>query len=304
VRARVTLYEVRRQRPRPHLDDKVLAGWNGLMIAAFARAARVLAGGQALGQEMAYDGQARHLDSALRAARFIRAHMWDSERGVLRRRYRNGNAAIDGYAEDYACLIFGLLELFSASGEAEWLEWAIDLQHRQNELFWDQTSGGWFSTTGHDPTVLVRMKEDYDGAEPAASSLGAFNLLACAHLTGDERYRRDADAVFRTFAPRLSSHGRTLPMMSAALSVALTPPEQIVVVASAHGNGAPLWREAHRRYRPFAQMFRVIPGDQQLRLARVMPWVEKMTMQGGEATAYVCRNFTCDTPTTDPARLA
>ena len=89
----------------------------------------------------------------------------------LLRRYRAGDAAIDGYAEDYACLIFGVLELFQASGDPQWLAWARELQARQDELFWDATSGGWFSTTGADPSVLVRMKEDYDGAEPSPTSV-------------------------------------------------------------------------------------------------------------------------------------
>jgi uncharacterized protein YyaL (SSP411 family) len=294
MRARRKLFELRQERPRPHLDDKVLTGWNGLMIAAFARAARVLSG-----------RASRHLDCARRAATFLKQRMWDANRRVLLRRYRAGQAAIDGYAEDYAYLILGLLELFAASGDAEWLEWAIDLQRRQDELFWDETSGGWFSTTGRDPSVLVRMKEDYDGAEPSASSVGLWNLLSLAHLTGDESYQSRADAVLGAFGTRLLTHGRTLPMMAAALSTAMAPPEQIVVVV---GDGsddtAALWSAANRRYRPFTQMVRVEPGDQQERLARLMPWAASMTPQNGKSAAYVCRNFSCEAPTTDPESLA
>ena len=89
---------------------------------------------------------------------------------------------MDGYAEDYAYLVFGLLELFQAGGDPEWLQWALQLQERQDALFWDEVDGGWFSTTGRDPSVLLRLKEDYDGAEPAASSVSALNLLTLAHL--------------------------------------------------------------------------------------------------------------------------
>jgi uncharacterized protein YyaL (SSP411 family) len=304
TRARLTLFERRASRPRPHLDDKVLTGWNGLMIAAFARGARVLSGGAALGQEVAGDPGWRHLQSAHSAAAFLREQMWDDGRRVLRRRYRGGDAAIDGYAEDYACLVFGLLELFSASGDAEWLEWAIELQRRQDDLFWDDGGGGWFSTTGHDPSVLMRIKEDYDGAEPAASSVGALNLLSLAHLTGDERYRPRADAVFRAFASRLSGYGRTLPMLAAALSVAHAAPEQIVVVGEhLDANIDRLWRAAHRRYRPFAQIVRLTPGDAQERVAGLMPWAKSMAPIRGTAAAYVCRNFVCDAPTTDAGSL-
>ena len=304
TRARLRLFDIRNSRPRPHLDDKVLTGWNGLMIAAFARGARVLAGGHALGQTLDSDPESRHLGTARRAATFLRRHMWDQGRGVLLRRYREGHAAIDGYAEDYAYLIFGLLELFAASGESEWLTWAIDLQHRQNALFWDSSNGGWFSTTGFDPSVLVRMKEDYDGAEPAASSVGAFNLLTLAHLTGDSAFQSRASDVFRAFGARLQAHGRTLPMMAAALSAAVVPPEQIVVLGKDHESSADLWHAANRRYRPFTQLIRVGSGEQQRELAALLPWITAMTPINDMAAAYVCHDFSCDLPTTDPARLS
>ena len=113
---------------------------------------------------------------------FVRRHLWNPASATLLRRYRQGDAGVDGYAEDYAYLIFGLLELFQAGGDPEWLEWALQLQERQDALFWDAVDGGWFSTTGKDPSVLLRLKEDYDGAEPAASSVSVLNLLTLAHL--------------------------------------------------------------------------------------------------------------------------
>ncbi len=116
-RSRMTLFQARLSRPRPHLDDKVLTGWNGLMLAAFARAGRVLPGA---------DARARYLGAAERSARFLEQHMWDAGREIMKRRYREGDTAIDGYAEDYAYLIFGLLELFQAGGNPHWLEWARD----------------------------------------------------------------------------------------------------------------------------------------------------------------------------------
>ena len=107
-----------------------------------------------------------------------------------------------GYAEDYACVTFGLIELFQATGDPHWLEWALVLQRRLDELFWDPAEGGWFSTTGDDPTVLLRLKETYDGAEPAASSVAALNLLALSHLTGDADDERNAwNGRWRSFAP-------------------------------------------------------------------------------------------------------
>ncbi len=297
TRARSTLFAARAQRPRPHLDDKILTGWNGLMIAAFARAGRVLAGGAALAQETRDDPGERHLDTARRAALFLRQTMWRD--GQLLRRFRAGHAAIAAYAEDYAYLIFGVLELFQADGDPVWLEWAVALQEAQDARFWDPAAGGWFSTTGADPSVLVRMKEEYDGAEPSASAVGAWNLLSLAHLTGDDAYAARAAAVFAAFAARLSAQGRALPMLAAALSISLAPAEQIVVVGAAGDAEADtLWRAAQRRYRPFMTLLRIAPGERQTRLGGLIPWVASMTPVDGRAAAYVCRNFTCEAPTT------
>jgi uncharacterized protein YyaL (SSP411 family) len=304
TRARLTLFEAREKRPRPHLDDKVLAGWNGLMIAAFARAARTLAGGQLLGQLVGSDPALRHLATAQRAALFIKRSMWDADRQVLLRRYRKGEAAIAAYAEDYAFLVFGLLELFQADGDGDWFDWAATLQRVQDELFWDEIDGGWFSTTGKDPSVLVRMKEEYDGAEPSASGVGAWNLLTMAQLTGEVAYQARAQRVLAAFGGRLRSLGRAVPFMASALSIAHAPPEQIVVVGpSDHDATAELWRAANRSFRPFATMVPLVPGPRQEALAPKMPWIAAMSMPGGQPAAYVCRDFVCEAPTTDPATL-
>ena len=305
TRARTTLFKARAARPRPHLDDKVLTSWNGLMIAGFARASRVLAGGVLLGQQVQEDPGIRHREAATRAAGFLRSTMWDSERQVLRRRFRAGRAAIDGYAEDYAFLVFGLLELFQADGDPEWLEWAITLQRRQDALFWDAMAGGWFSTTGEDKTVILRVKEEYDGAEPSASAVGALNLLTLAHLTSESDHEKRAAEVFAAFSARLESQGRGLPMMATALSTSRSVSEQIVVVgAPSSPDTIALWQAAQRRYRPFATMVLVEPGERQQRLARLMPWIGAMSLRNGRPAAYVCRNFACDAPVTRAEELA
>ena len=220
-RAREVMVTVRSGRPRPHRDDKILAAWNGLMIAAFARAVRGLgastpdgfrtsrsAGLQACQpgfETRAREGTARavaFLESARAAAGFVRSTLWDDRRGVLLRRYRGGRAAIDGYSEDYAFLVWGLLELFQADGDPVWLEWALGLQAKQDELFWDAAEGGWFNTTGQDQSVLLRLKEDYDGAEPSASSVSVMNLLTLSHLTGDAAAAEKVERTLRGFGAR------------------------------------------------------------------------------------------------------
>jgi uncharacterized protein len=309
VQSRRILFDVRELRPRPERDDKILTAWNGLMIAAFARASRVLGGG-ALGIENPAgpegpDGVTdAHQLNAVAAAAFIRHKMWDPAARQLWRRYRAGAAAIEGYAEDYAYLVFGVLELFQATGDPEWLAWARDLQARQDELFWDAEGGGWFSTTGADPSVLLRMKEDYDGAEPAPSSVAALNLLTLAHLTGEPGYAERAAAAVHWCGGRLEEQGRAVPFMAAALSTLRAGGEQILIVG--HREAADtraMWLAAHQKYRPFAVTLVVDPSDQPA-LAAHMPWVKDMTMVDGKATAYVCRAFTCAAPSTDPAVLA
>jgi uncharacterized protein YyaL (SSP411 family) len=299
LRARQILFDARDARPRPERDDKVLTAWNGLMIAAFARASRVLAGSD---DPELNGGAEAHLRSAVSAASFVRDTLWSGNR--LLRRYRAGHAAIDGYAEDYACLILGVLELFQATGDPQWLAWARELQARQDELFWDAEGGGWFSTTGNDPSVLVRMKEDYDGAEPAPTSVSAMNLLTLAHLTGESAYAARAQEAITSFGGRLEEMGRAVPLMAAALETAVSEGEQIVIVGARGAAGtAAMWKAAHRRYRPFAVVTLVDPS-QQVALAEHMPWTSDMKMIDGKATAYVCRGFACDAPTTDPGAIA
>ena len=293
-RARQKLFAARQARPRPHLDDKVLTAWNGLMIAAFARAARVLPGSPSA---------SGYLEAATRAAAFLKSTLWRPESRLLLRRFREGEAAIDGYAEDYAFLIFGLLELFQAGGDPQWLEWATLLQEVQDERFWDPGDGGYFATTGEDPTVLLRLKEDHDGAEPAASSVSVLNLLTFVHLWPDEHREDKARRTLARFGPRIGSAGRSVPMMLAGLSTWHAGLSQVVVVGEPEGAAThALTTTLASSYVPFAIVIPVAPGEGQARLARLLPFVGSMTAGPG-AMAYVCRDFTCERPVSAPEEL-
>jgi len=295
-RARVAMFKARLERPRPHLDDKVLTAWNGWMIAAFARTSRVV---RAFRPERAA-AAAAYRDAARRAASFLRERMWDDGRGTLLRRYRDGHAEIDAYAEDYACLVFGLIELFQADPDPAWLQWAVALQRRLDEQFWDEKDGGWFSTTGQDPTVLVRMKDDYDGAEPTASSMSVMNLIALSHLVEDRGWVERIERTFRLFGARLEQIGRAVPMMAAALSTWHAGVEQVVIAGDVGGDA--LERAVLTRYHPFAIVLRVAAAAQRA-LAPMLPWVAAMTPGDGQAAAYVCRQFACRQPVTSPEAL-
>jgi uncharacterized protein YyaL (SSP411 family) len=295
-RARNVLFQARLARPRPHLDDKVITAWNGLMIAAFARAGRVIEG---RGGDEGHASRP-YLHAAQRAAGFIKHRLWDGATRTLLRRYRAGHAEIEAYAEDYAFLVFGLLELFQADRNAQWLAWAVELQNRQDELFWDQQAGGWFSTSGRDPTILVRMKEDYDGAEPSASSIATLNLLTLNQLVENAAWRDRVERTLRLFATALEQNGRTVPMMAAALSTYLAGPEQIVVVG-ADGAGA-LARSLSLRYLPFSTTL-VLQEAEQRALKEVTPFIAAMHPVDGRPAAYVCRDFSCRQPATSVEEL-
>jgi hypothetical protein len=295
-RSRQVLFEARAKRPRPHLDDKIITSWNGMMIAAFARAARVLPGRPDTG---------KYLATARSAAEFIRHRLWNGAEQRLLRRYRDGEAAINAYAEDYASLIWGLIELFQADGDPAWLEWARDLQARQDALFWDEAEAGWFSTTGKDPSVLLRLKEDYDGAEPSASAISVLNLIALAHLLDDEDARRKAERTLARYGPHAGRAGRVIPLMLAGLATWHATTSQVVVLGAREGRDtATMQAEIARHYLPFAIVIPVEPGERQARLASLMPFIAPMRMQDGKATAFVCRNFACRAPVSTPEALA
>jgi uncharacterized protein YyaL (SSP411 family) len=197
-----------------------------------------------------------------------------------------------------------LLELFQSTGAARWLRWALDLQARQDELFLDGERGGWFSTTGDDPSVLVRAREQYDGAEPSATSVSALNTLALSNLTGDRVWRDRAVAAIESFGGLLKSQGRSVPLMAAALSTALAPSAQVVIVGPRDREDTrALWRRVQRTLRPFTVMMPVEPGPPQQAIAAILPWVGEMHMVNERATAYVCQDFVCRAPVTDPEAL-
>ena len=171
-----------------------------------------------------------------------------------------------------------------------------------DDQFWDSENGGWFNTTGEDPTVILRLKEDYDGAEPAPSSLSVLNLLTLAHLTDEPLFHERIGKTLKMFGGRLGQLARAVPMMMAALSTYHAPRSEVVIVGPRH-DSSELIEEAAAKYLPFSVMVPVEPGARQVELARTLPFVASMEMREGRPTAYVCRDFTCGEPATDAASL-
>jgi len=291
--ARQTLFDARAIRPRPHLDDKVITGWNGLMIAAFARAARVLAESPRRGDWLA---------AARRAAAAARARVWQAGSGRLLRRYRDGEAAIDAFCEDYACLVWGLTELFQATGDGEWLDWALELTDTQTALFFDEADGGWFSTTGEDPTVLLRLKEDYDGAEPAAASVTVRNLLTLGRLVGDEALVARAGRTLERYGTQVGRVTRVMPLMVSNIARWHAGPVEIVIAGVDDPDAYALEPEIARYYLPWAVQVPIRSEAERAGLTR-LPWLQAIAVPEGNAAVYVCRDFTCRAPMTDTETL-
>src|SRR5438309_2133209 len=255
ARSREKLLSIRAKRPRPHLDDKIISAWNGLMISAYARAVQVL-------------DEPRYLEAATRAARFLRTRLFEEKSKLLYRNYREGRSGIEGFADDYAFVIQGLVDLYEASFDVEWLKFAVELQETQDRLFFDEKNGGYFSTSGKDKNVVMRMKDDNDSAEPAASSIAALNLLRLAQFRNDKQLEERARKTIDAFAPTLSHFASAMPQMLVALDYSLAKPRQIVIagniaVAGIDDAGQPgsappattqqtkaLLREVHRHFIP------------------------------------------------------
>ena len=290
AQAEGALLEARSSRPRPHLDDKILAAWNGLMISALALGGAVL-------------DEPRYAEAARAAAGFVLSHMYDAPSGILLRRYREGEAAIPGFLEDYALATQGLLDLYEAQFEWEWLEMAARLTRKQMELFEDREGGGFFSAAAG-PDLVLQVKEDYDGAEPSGNSVAAMNLLRLARMTGRSEFREAAERTLAAFADKLDAAPSALPQMLAACEFLLGEPREVVLVGARGGEDtAALTRELHARFAPNRVALLVDSAETRRKLAEGIPAIESMRMVEDRATAYVCRDYACQAPVFEAEKL-
>jgi hypothetical protein len=287
------LLDARSKRPRPHLDDKILTSWNGLMISAFSRAGAVLE-------------EPRYIEAGHRSAHFLRDRMWSSETRTLLRRYRLGEAAIPGFLDDYASFIRALTDLYEAAFDVRDLELALELAARMIELFEDKDQGGFFSTSNQpkETALLLRMKDDYDGAEPSGNSVAALALLRLERMTGRTDLGDAARRTIRAFSGRIRSQPFGVPLMMCALDLSLAPPQQVVLAGEKASAGTEQMLLAIRsRFEPHRV---VLLADRASRptLGKWNEAIGEMHPIEGRTAAYVCENFTCRLPVTEAANLA
>jgi len=286
---RSTLFFVRQQRPRPTRDDKVLADWNGLAIAAFAKAAQAFK-------------RPDYADAAARAARFILSSMRSPD-GGLYHRYREREAAIPSFAEDYACMVWGLFELYEATFNARYISAAVELNRNHVTNFWDSIHGGFFTVSGTSEQLLVRRKEIYDGALPSCNSIAFLNLVRLARLTGSSDLDSMAAKLCAFFAKKVQESPALHALFLCALNHALGPSHEVVIAGKREGNDSQALVYAyHTRFLPSVVVL-FLSDDGKDIIVDLSHYAGLYCTTNGQATAYVCSGHACSAPTTNPEKL-
>jgi uncharacterized protein YyaL (SSP411 family) len=278
------VFEARSRRVRPLRDDKVLCDWNGLMIAALARGDRAF-------------GEPIYARAAQRAAEFIlrKCRLAD---GRLAHRWRDGEAAVPANLDDYAFLVWGLIELYEATFNSAWLAKAVELNDEFILRFRDARFGGFFLTADDAETVLARQKPFYDGAVPSGNSITMMNLLRLARFTGRHELEEMASRLGRTISVNASAAPATYLWLLCALDFALGPSREIVIVGKP---GIPdtdeMLKAVRGRYMPDSVLL-FKPAEGGSEIEAIAPFTRDMKAIGGRATAYVCANHACSSPVT------
>ncbi|HMD48419.1 MAG TPA: hypothetical protein VKG79_04950, partial [Bryobacteraceae bacterium] len=289
--AKARLLKARSHRVRPHLDDKILTAWNGLMISAFAKGAQIL-------------GEQRYLEAARRATRFILSRMYHPGAGTLLRRYREGEAAIPGFLDDYAFFIGALLDLYEADFDPGHIQLALTLASKMRELFEDRKNGAFFSTAAGDASLVLRMKDEYDGAEPSGNAIALLDLLRLAHITDRAELRQAAERTLAAVGPKVSAQPVASPQVLVALDYFLSPRREIVIAGPREADSTRAFlRAVHGRFLPRAITLLIDSEETRDRLAGIFPAASAAREIDGQTTAYVCENYACRLPVTDVSKF-
>lgn len=287
--SRAKLEEIRRKRIAPGKDDKILTAWNGMMISAMARGSQVT-------------GEARYKDSAERAADFILRELVRD--GRLLRVWRGGEAKIGGFIDDYALFATGLLDLYETSFNPRWIEAAADLADKMIALFYDEKSGGFYTSDGADPTLLIRRKDTYDGATPSGNSAATLLLLRLALLLDRPDYRERALKTMSSMHTYLTRLPAAVHHLLCAVALALDQPKEIAIVGELED---PKTRELLKtiwgRYFPSRALAASSPSTIAEGFNAKIPLLAGKTIPDGAAAAFVCKNYTCQRPVSTPGEL-
>jgi hypothetical protein len=291
AKSRQILFAKRAERIHPFKDDKILTSWNGLMIAALAMGGRVL-------------GEAKYLAAAGKAADFIIKELRD-DKGRLLRRYRGGEAALPGYLDDYAFMVYGLMNLYEADFKDDYLLLAAELTGDMVDLFWDDGHGVFnFSGTGNEE-LLGSIRDFYDGAIPAGNSVALLNILKLGKITDAAKLREMADKMSRKIMVEVAAYPPGYAMFLSAVDYLLGPAGEIVIAgkADAAATGAVL-KLINRSFAPNKVVVLHRPGREGLKIEKIAGYTKFQTMVDGQTTVYLCRDYTCEKPIVDLDELA
>ncbi len=281
--ARRKLFLEREKRVKPLRDEKVLVSWNGLMLSAFVEAYKVL-------------GEPHYLEVAQKTVSFLLEHLCRD--GRLLHSYKDGQAKIPAYLDDYACLVAALLDLFEATFKPEHLRRATDLTRTMLDLFWDEEGGGFFYTSRDHEPLLVRSKAAYDGSVPSGMSVAVHNLLRLFHYTEEASYVEKAERVFRLFVPSMEQNPFGLSYLLCALDFYVRRPKEILLLGSREAaETQTLLRQIYRLFIPHRVLWLLDPQDSG---GLGLPsWLRGRSPVPGRPTVYICHNFTCSLPVTE-----
>jgi uncharacterized protein len=290
VPMKAAMLAIRSERVRPGLDDKVLTSWNALMISAFAQGYQVL-------------GDPTYRDAAVKAADFILTDMMRD--GELLRTYRNGESHLAAYLDDYACMITALLDVYEATFDVRWLEAADALAATMNEKFWDETTGIYYFTSEDHQNVLVRTRPTQDGATPSGNSMAAYGLLRLAKMLDREPYYNQARRILEANQAYMTQYSGGFLKMLVAVDFYLYPPKEIALVGPETDAGTQALLEAVRReFIPNKVVALLDPtSDDADTVEKAIPLLLGKVEIDGKPSAYVCKNFACKLPVTDPDSL-
>jgi uncharacterized protein len=287
---REVLFTARESRPHPFKDDKILTDWNGLMIAALARGAQVL-------------GDQACLETAIKAADFLLSHVRERN-GRLLHRYRNGEAAIRAHLDDYAFLIWGLIELYEAGFDAAFLERALELNADMISLFWDHERGGLFFTAIDGEKLLVRKKEANDAAMPSGNAVAMLNMLKLARFTGQSNLEQRAAEIGRAFSGQVQHMPSAYSFLLTSVDFAIGPAYEVVISGRSHGSDTiEMLSALRKRFVPNKTLILRPAEIAKPPIDSLAEFVRAYTTRNDKATAYVCQNNTCKAPVNDPSEM-
>jgi uncharacterized protein YyaL (SSP411 family) len=281
------LFNVRELRVRPGRDDKTLAAWNGLMLTAFAEAANIL-------------GRDDYREIAVRNAEFIISQLLRD--GRLLRTYKSGQAKLNGYLEDYAYVIEGLLAVYEATFELRFFTQARALANTMMSRFWDEEDGGFYFTSSDHEELITRTKDYFDNATPSGNSVAAMALLKLGLLTQEQDYSRCAVAILRALRPAMARYPSAFGYLLGALDFYLSEPKEIAIVGKLDSHEVRSFGEViHSKYLPNKVVAACEPGDEAA-VAEIRLLADRSAIDS-QPTAYVCRNYTCLAPASSTEEL-